>query len=316
MQVVFIGVVNIGWQCLKALLESRAHIVGIFTADKRHMVETSGMHPDYFSDFDDIALKWSIPIHKVDTVGVPLDIEKIRALKPDFIVCIGWPQIVNREILKIPSSGCIGIHPTLLPERRGGAPINWCFIDGLSKSGVTLFYLDEGVDSGDIIAQREFEISFRDNARTVLNKVTEISVELLKANWAALESGKALRIPQDHSKATYTRRRRPEDGVIDWRLTSLSIYNWIRALSSPFPGAFTFFKGKRLIIWEAGLLKGYRAKFNAQPGEVLAIQDAQGMIVATGDNCILIKSLWFNGENMRGDEFMRRLAVIPSDLLK
>ena len=315
MKIVFVGVVNIGWHCLKALLESGANVVGIFTADKEEMVKKSGMHPDYFSEFEDLAPEWGVPLYKVDTVSVPLDIERMRGLNPDLICCIGWPQVVKKEILQIPPSGCIGIHPTLLPERRGGAPINWCLIDGLTKSGVTLFYFNEGVDSGDIIAQREFEITLKDTAGTVMGKVTNIAVELIKKYYPLLEKGSAPRIPQDDAKATYTRRRRPEDGIIGWNRTSLSIYNWIRALTLPFPGAFTYWNGKKVIIWDSELLKGYRARLNARQGEILDTLNGKGIIVATADNCILVKTVEVNGQSMSGDEFVRRFEVTSGTIL-
>lgn len=314
MRVVFIGVVDIGWHCLKALLESKAHVVGVFTADKQKMVEKSGMHPDYFSEFDDLARKWGVPCHKVDTVSVPLDIARLKGLKPDLIFCIGWPQIVRREILAIPPRGCIGIHPTRLPERRGGAPINWCLIDGLSQSGVTLLYFDEGVDSGDIIAQQEFGITVADTAKTVLGKVTNIAVQLVRTYYPLLERGSAPRTPQDHSRATYTRRRRPEDGTIDWRWTSLIIYNFIRALTLPFPGAFTYWKDGKVTIWESELLTGYRARPTASPGEILDSLKEKGMVVATGDYCVLVKRVEYNGENMSGDEFVKRFKVTPGSI--
>jgi len=315
MKVVFIGVVNIGWHCLKALLESGGNVVGIFTANKQKMIEESGMHPDYFMEFDDLAQEWRVPLHKVDNLSVPLDIERIKGFKPDFIFCIGWPQIIGKEILGIPSRGCIGIHPTLLPGRRGSAPINWCLIDGLSKSGVTLFYFDKGIDSGDIIAQQEFKITLKDTARTVLDKVTSIAVQLVQTSYPLLDRGEACRIPQDHSRATYTRRRRPEDGVIDWGMTSLSIYNWIRALTLPFPGAFTFWKGRKIIIWESELLKGYRARFNARQGKILDSLDGRGVVVATGDNCILIKTVEADARQMGGDEFVRNFEIESGSIL-
>lgn len=315
MKVVFIGIVNIGWHCLKALLESRANVVGIFTADKQEMIKISNMHADYFSEFDDLALKYGVPLYKIGDVSMPLDIRRLRELEPDIIFCIGWPQIIKREILQIPQYGCVGIHPTLLPERRGGAPINWCLIDGLSKSGVTLFYFSEGVDSGDIIAQREFEITLKDTAGTVMNNVTNIAVELIKEYYPLLEKGNAPRLPQDDAKATYTRRRRPEDGIIDWKRTSLSIYNWIRALTLPFPGAFTYWNKEKVIIWESELLKGYRPHFDRQPGEILDIMDNKGIVVATGDSCILVKTVEVGGQHVSGEEFMRRLSIAPSTIL-
>lgn len=315
MRVVFIGIVSIGWHCLRILLESGANVVGIFTADKKEMVKKSHMHPDYFSEFEDLALKYGVPLYKISDVSVPLDTERIRQLQPDIIFCMGWPQIIRKEILQIPLQGCIGVHPTLLPKRRGGAPVNWCLIDGLSKSGVTLFYFDEGVDSGDIIAQKEFGITLEDTAKTVINKVTVIAVELLKEYYPLLEKGSAPRILQNNAEATYTRRRRSEDGIIDWGRTSLSIYNLIRALTLPFPGAFTYWKGRKVTIWESELPKRYKARFDARPGEILDSLDERGIVVATGDYCILVKMVAVNGERMSGDRFMQTFKIACGSML-
>ncbi len=315
MRAAFIGVVSTGWHCLKSLLDNETNIVGIFTADRQEMVKKSGMHPDYFSEFEDLAVEYSVPLYKIRDTSINLDVEKIKQCKPDIIFCIGWPQVISKDILQIPGQGCIGIHPTLLPERRGGAPINWCLIDGLSRSGVTLFYFDEGLDSGDIIGQQGFEINFEDTAKTVLDKVTGVAVQLVKTYLPLLKEKQAPRVPQDRLRATYTRHRRPEDGIIDWSKTSLSIYNWIRALTSPFPGAFTFWKGNKVIIWESELLDGYRVRFDAKIGEVLDDLEEKGMVVSTGDYCLLIKTLEFDGQIMWGDEFMKKFRIIPGSIL-
>lgn len=313
MRVIFIGIVSIGWHFLKELLEIGANVVGIFTADKQEMVGLSGMHPDYFSEFGDLALKYNVPLFKVNDVSVPLDVEKIEQLQPDIIFVIGWPQIIGRRILRIPKNGCIGIHPTLLPKRRGGAPINWTLIDGLTRSGISLFYFTEGVDSGDIIVQEEFDISIEDNAKTVLDKATDITVGIIKRYYPLLEMGKAPRIPQKEDEATYTKRRHPEDGVIDWKRTSLSIYNLIRALSLPFPPAFTYWQGKRIAIMEVRLIKGHKPYFHAKAGEIIGLID-EDIIVGTGDDCILIKSLEADGRQMSGIEFMQKYNIGSNEL--
>jgi methionyl-tRNA formyltransferase len=314
MKTVFIGVVAIARECLKAVFETGANVVGIFTADKQEMVRQSQMHPDYFSEFDDLAAERNVPLYKAKTVNSPLDIEKMRGLKPDIILCIGWPQIVGKEILQLARSGCVGIHPTLLPKRRGGAPINWCLIDGLNRSGVTLFYFDEGIDSGDIIAQQEFEITLEDTAKTVLSKVTNVAVGLVRNIYPLLERGEAPRIPQDHSIATYTRRRYPSDGIIDWNRTSSSLYNWIRAQTLPFPGAFTYWKGEKVTIWEAELPIGYKARFDTRPGEILGNYDG-GALVATADYCLRIKTMEYRGENVPGDKLAEKTGMTPGKIL-
>ncbi len=289
--------------------------MGIITADKQEMIKRSHMHADYFSEFEDLAQEYGAPLYKIRDVSIPLDAKRIRELQPDIIFCIGWPQMVKKELLEIPKHGCIGIHPTLLPERRGGAPINWCLIDGLTKSGVTLFYFSEGVDSGDIIAQRELEIALEDTAGKVLDKVTDTSVELIKECYSLLGKGKAPRLPQDDTKATYTPRRRPEDGAIDWSKTSFSIYNWIRALTLPFPGAFTYWNGEKIIVWESELLMGYKPRFGAQPGEILDIMDNNGVAVATGDSCILIKTVEAGGQTMNSFELIQKYRITTSAIL-
>jgi methionyl-tRNA formyltransferase len=315
MRIVFIGVVTSGWFSLKTLLEKKANIVGIFTADNQKMAEYSGMHPSYFGNFDELAKKYAVPLYKIDTVQSPIDLDMLRALEPDLIYCIGWPQLIRKDLLKFPKYGCLGIHPTLLPERRGGAPLNWGIIDGLQKSGVTLFYFNEGVDSGDILAQKSFEITLDDNCQTVLEKVNRISAELVSNTYPLLEKGKAIRTPQDNSKATYTRRRRLEQGVIDWRMTSLSIHNWVRGLSLPFPGAFTYWQRKKVIVWEAELLIGYRAKVSAQPGEFLESMPEKGIVIATGDNGILVKTVEIEGRKVRGDVFIKDFTVNPGSIM-
>jgi len=315
MRLVFIGVVCSGRACLEAMLEAAVDVVGIFTADKKRMAEVTGMQLDYFVDFEYLAQKYGVPLYRVRDTSLSFDTDEIKLLQPDVILCIGWPQLIKREILCIPKHGCIGMHPTLLPERRGGAPINWCLIDGLNRSGVTLFYLEPGLDSGDIIAQKEFEITIEDTAKTVLDKVEMITAELVKVYYPLFEKGKAPRIPQQNDNATYSRRRCPEDGMVDWRQTSLTIYNWIRALTLPFPGAFSYWNGRKLTIWESELLNGYKPPFDSLPGQTLDVLADRGIIVATGDSCIQIKAVEMDGESMTGDEFALRFGVRCGDML-
>ena len=315
MRIVFIGLVSIGWHCLKALLECGANVVEIVTADKKEMIKKSHMDGDYYSEFGGLANTYNVSLSTVRDVSVPLDVRHIKQLKPDIIFCIGWPQIVRGEILDVPRYGCIATHPTLLPERRGGAPINWCLIDGLTKSGVTLFYMSRGVDSGDIIAQKEYEIAFSETAGIVLNKVTDVAVGLIKENYPLLEKGTAPRITQDDSKATYTRRRRPEDGLINWNCTSLSVYNLIRAVTLPFPGAYTYCKGEKVIVWDSELLTGYKPRFDVRPGEVIDSIEEKGIVVATGDSCVLVKSVEAGNRTLRGEDIISSLKITPGTIL-
>ncbi len=293
MRIVFIGVVEIGRRCLETLLGNGANIVGVFTADKKAMTKLSGMDSSHFAEFGSLCEERNIPLHKVTTVRDPIDTDRLKSLNPDIIYCIGWPKIISKEILSIPPRGCLGIHPTLLPERRGGAPTNWCLIDGVEKSGVTLFYLTEGLDNGDIVAQQELMITLEDTACTLREKIMEVAAKLVGSTYQSLSQGLVRGIPQDESRATYTRRRKPEDGIIDWNQTSLAIYNFIRALGKPYPGAFTYRGGRKVIIWEAALIHGYKCSPSSMPSEPVEWPTDSEFIVQTGDrdNCILIKKL-------------------------
>jgi methionyl-tRNA formyltransferase len=319
MRIVFIGVISIGWHCLKTLLELEADVVGVFTVDKQSILTGSGMSPEYFYEFDELSQQHGFSLYKLSSVNelnTEENVELAKSLHPDLVFCIGWPGIVKKEILAIPTNGCIGVHPTLLPDRRGGAPVNWTLIDGLSTSGVTLFYFDSGLDSGDIIAQQVIEIDINDTSRTYLEKVTQAAVQLIQKSYPLLSRGKAPRIYQDDSKATYTRRRRPEDGLIDWRWTSLTIYNWIRALTIPFPGAFSHFNGDNVVVWESQLLRGYRPSVKARPGEVLDIVEGEGLIIATGDGGILIKAVKMGDDSVSADEWARRTGIERGQIME
>jgi methionyl-tRNA formyltransferase len=225
--------------------------------------------------------------------------------------------MLPRELLRLPKEGCIGLHPTALPERIGGAPINWCLIDNVTNSGITLFYMDETVDAGDIIAQAEMDITPQDTCQTLLNKIGTLAARLVEECYPLLERGVAPRIPQAHEQATYTRRRRPEQGEIYWGNTSLAIYNWVRALTKPFPGAFTWWEGGKLLVWQAEMVRGYKPRFNSPPGEVLDVLPGHGFMVSTADSYILIKTVQLErqGGAVSGDEFAQRHGISPGSIL-
>ncbi len=287
MKLIYISYDVDGYLCLKEILHVGGNVAAIFTLRDDLMREMV-----HYRAFDDIAREYDIPLYKVKNIDDPANIAIMERIKPDLIFVLGWSQVITKKILDIPTNGCIGVHPTLLPKNRGRAPIPWAVIKGLKKSGVTLFYLDEGVDSGDIIVQKEFEIGFTDNVQTITDKVTNLQVELIREVFPLLKKNEAPRIPQDHSKANYWPRRKPEDGIIDWNKSNWQLYNWVRGLTHPYPGAFTYYTGKKLFIWEATLL---RTSKRVIPGEFLELRD-KGIVVGTGKGCSLIRRVQFEGE--------------------
>jgi methionyl-tRNA formyltransferase/UDP-4-amino-4-deoxy-L-arabinose formyltransferase/UDP-glucuronic acid dehydrogenase (UDP-4-keto-hexauronic acid decarboxylating) len=186
----------------------------------------------------------------------------VRSINPDLICVASWSYIIPPEMLELPTIGTIGFHYSMLPERRGGAPLNWAIIDGLKETGITLFYMDEGIDSGDIIAQRAFSIDENDTVKELLDKIEVIAPDLLAENIGGIENGTANRVRQDESLATYTTRRRPEDGEIDWSKTEREIYDFVRALAPPYPCAFTTVGNRKLVVPSARMEDG-RLKIEA-----------------------------------------------------
>jgi len=242
--IVFIGAERVGKSVLEGLLDAGKNIVAVFTAH----VTLRKKIADYI-DFSELEKKYpQINFHYIIDIREPLVIEKIKSYQPEAIFVISWSQIIPSEILKIPPKGVIGLHYSLLPERRGGAPLNWAIIDGLKESGITLFYMDEGIDTGDIIAQQNFSIEYENTVNDLLDKIKNIAPSFVLEYFDMILEGKAPRIKQDETKATYTPRRTPKDSKIDWTWDLERIYNFIRALSPPYPSAFFKVHNKKVVF--------------------------------------------------------------------
>ena len=308
MRIIIIGPTLLTRKCLEALTKNgKDEIISVYTLDN-----LQGSRKSRFAIMDDIAMNNKISLHKVADINNESVIEQIRNSNPDVIFELGWSQIISSEILGIPKKGCIGVHASLLPKNRGAASLNWALIRGDKKTGVTLFYLAEKPDDGEIIDQKEFDIDERDDIATLHSKSDLASVELLLENIDKIRSDKVNKIKQDISKATYTTRRSPGDGVINWSKTSEQIYNWIRAQTHPFPGTFTFWKNKKLFIWSANVSNH---KSIGKPGEIFNIKKKDGILVNTSDNMILIKRAQLeDGLEMWSDDLAQKISMKDGDI--
>jgi len=277
MRIVFVGAVDFSRHCLKQVLDCHGEVIAVITLAK----EDAAFHADY-KDIADIALPAGIPIHRIKNINNNESLELIRSLHPDVILVLGWSQLVSKRILEIPPKGCVGSHPSLLPKNRGRHPIIWTLVEGLEESGLTFFYIDEGVDSGDILWQRPFRVNLGDDAGSVYEKVKALASEAIREFLPQIERGTAPRIPQDHSQATYWLKRTEKDGEIDWTVPTMKTYNLIRALTRPYVGAHTYFKGKRMLIW--------RARLPQSPLPPTAVEIQPGTIFAQTDNGFDVKT--------------------------
>jgi len=195
--------------------------------------------------------KWyefGIPVYEIENINNEVDM--LRNLHLDMIIMCGWRQVLKKEVLGVPKKGIINFHPTLLPKGRGSAPIINTILEGWKESGVTMYFVDEGIDRGDIIGQERFEVEEDNYVIDIYNKVVISGKKLVRKHLPLLVTGKSARIPQNDAEATYFKRRTLKDNEIDLDMDSIDIiYRKIRAFSKPYRGAYIRLGNKKLIIW-------------------------------------------------------------------
>ncbi|MCM8761207.1 MAG: methionyl-tRNA formyltransferase [Candidatus Omnitrophica bacterium] len=276
---IFIGSVEYSAHCLRALLNMKVNVTDILCPYRK----AARINSDY-CDLGVVARNYSKKVLYFNKINEMEPV--IRMKKPDAVFVLGLSQIIPLSMLDIPKLGWIGSHPSLLPKNRGRHPIIWAIANGMKKSGVTLFWIDEKVDAGDIWAQAEFDILLTDSASDIYRKMIETTIALLSRKIPELESGIVVRTPQNHAEATYLRKRSIKDGEIDWRMSSRRIYNLVRALDRPYPGAHFIYKGHSVKVWKVEeVLDGENY---AEPGKVLKTYPNGGLLVKAGDHCIRI----------------------------
>ena len=219
------------------------------------------------------------------------------SVQPDIMFLVSWRYLIPVEIANKSKLASVVFHDSLLPAYRGFSPTCWAIINGESRTGVTMFHLAEEPDSGDIIDQVYIPIGIDDTITELTETVTKTYLELLEKNLPLIINGQAPRIPQDHRGATFTCKRIPEDNEIDWNSSVSSIYNLIRGVTHPYPGAYTWLNGRKLIIWSAVRLHKQRKFAGRVPGAILEVRKDSGVIVMAGDGQLLIKSVQHPGED-------------------
>ena len=213
---------------------------------------------------DDIAEKYDIPLIKINNINDEMVIEAVREHRIDWMFIIGWSQIARKELLQAPDKGCIGMHPTLLPKGRGRASIPWAIIKNLPRTGVTMFRLDEGVDTGDILGQVEIPLNKKITATELYSNVMNAHTALIEKYWNALLNDQLVLIPQKESEATDWPGRHPEDGRLSHNMTVEEAERLVRAVTRPYPGAFYEEMGRKVIVWSAKVSKEDDGKYSFQ----------------------------------------------------
>lgn len=256
MNIVFIGASTFGLRCLATCLElPNLRVSGIVTAPQTFAISyrPNGVTNVLHADMAELANSRAIPVQTlVRSMNEPGLFDAVAAWKPDIFLVAGWYHMIPKRWRDL--APAYGLHASLLPDYSGGAPLVWAMINGESKTGITLFQMDDGVDAGPIAGQKEEPIHPDDTIATLYARIEERGLELLHEALPRLARGALKLRPQDENKRRIVPQRSPEDGQIDWTTGATHIDRFVRAQTKPYPGAFTTLDGKRLHIWRAELV--------------------------------------------------------------
>ncbi|KZZ83157.1 methionyl-tRNA formyltransferase [Bacillus sp. SJS] len=308
-RIVFMGTPDFSVPVLRRLVDEGYNVVGVVTQPDRPKGRKKELTPPPVKTE---ALKHGIEVLQPEKIRHQKDLDKVLALKPDLVVTAAFGQILPNELLEAPKHGCINVHASLLPELRGGAPIHYSILQGKEKTGITIMYMAEKLDAGDILTQAEVVITEEDNVGTLHDKLSKAGTELLAETLPMLLEGKLKPIKQDDSKATFASNIKREQEKIDWTRTGEEIYNHIRGLN-PWPVAFTSLEGQTVKIWRGEKMKSTNP---SEPGTVIGI-DSDGFVVASGNGtAVKIVELQPAGKKkMSGEDFLRGSQIAPGTKL-
>ena len=267
MKTIVIGSVVSSEVVLQKMIESNYPVDYVFSLDEQYAKDVSGYRPIH-----KLARQNQIPYKTFRKIEDSKNVEIIRQLKPDYIFVVGLSQLVKSDILEAASKGVIGFHPTPLPKFRGRAAMVWQVLLGVHESKCTMFLLDEGMDSGDILIQEPYIIEDTDYAKDIERKMCDAIGRMTEKLLPQLLEGTSQPVKQKEEEATYLLKRTPEDGRIDWGQPSEKIQRLIRAVSRPYPGAFSDYDGKhKVIFWKADYLEN--KKYYGISGQIAAVTE-------------------------------------------
>lgn len=277
---------EVGHACLKLLLDRGEHIAALFTH------EDDAGERQWFSSCAHLAREHGVPVYTVE----PRDgdeVERVIAgIAPDLILSFYYRKMIPENILGLARLGAFNMHGSLLPRYRGRAPLNWAIIHGESETGVTLHVMVKAADAGDMIDWEVVPIGPEETAGEVAMRIPAAAVAVVARQIDALKTGHAPRHKQDEGRVTYYGIRKPKDGLIDWNRTPRQVVDLVRAVTLPFPGAFTFAAGRKIMVWRASVAAGH-----GQAGEILSCEP---LTVATNEGAVALLHFGFEGESESG----------------
>jgi UDP-4-amino-4-deoxy-L-arabinose formyltransferase/UDP-glucuronic acid dehydrogenase (UDP-4-keto-hexauronic acid decarboxylating) len=298
MRTVVLAYHEIGAASLKAAIKNGLNVVAVFTHRDTPSEGT------WFASVARIAAEHGIPVFAPDRLDHPIWLERIRDMKPELLLSFHYRNMVGAKVRELFPAGCLNLHSGMLPKYRGRCPINWVLVNGETETGVTVHHMVDKADAGDIIGQKRVEILAEDNAWSLTQRMATASAALLDEVLPLVKQGKAPRTAQDESKATVMGRRGPDDGQIDWNLTAAQVHNLVRAVASPWPGAFTHAGARKVMVWRTRLAQG-----TGKAGEVLS---SEPLVIACGTGALeILEGQSIDGVWSNGTQLAKELNLLP-----
>ncbi|MFT9494279.1 methionyl-tRNA formyltransferase [Anaerosolibacter sp.] len=297
MKIIFMGTPDFAVPCLEEIIRCEHIVQAVITQPDRPKGRGKKLTPPPVKEK---ALQYDLPIYQPEKIKDSNFVDIIKAFAPDCIVVVAFGQILPKAILDIPVFGCINVHASLLPQYRGAAPINWAIINGEAVTGITTMYMDEGLDTGDMIIKKEINIHNM-NAGELHDEMAKEGALLLRQTLELIDLGKAPREKQCHEKSSYAPLMDKGLGRIDWSKPARDIYNLIRGVN-PWPTAYTTYNGEIFKIWSAVVVD---KDCSSEPGKIIEI-DESGILVCTGKQHLKIQEVQFpNSKRMGVAEYLR-----------
>lgn len=279
-RVIFMGTPDFAVPCLARLVEI-SDVVAVVTQPDRPKGRGQKLLPPPVKVFSQ---EHGIAVYQPVRVKAPDFVDVLRGLAPDLIVVVAFGQILSKEILSLPPLGCINVHASLLPRYRGAAPMQWAIVRGEKETGVTTMFMDEGLDTGDMLMRETLPITQAMTAAELHDAMMKLGAYVLEKTLFSLSEGTLKRTPQDEALSTYAPLLDKEVGRIDWKKPAQEIHDLVRGLNS-WPGAYTMLEGQKFKIWRTRLAEG-----TAEPGEIVSVTK-QGLLVGTGEGMLEILEL-------------------------
>ncbi len=310
MKIIFMGTPDFSVGALEALIQAGHEISLVVTQPDKPKGRSGAMQ---FPPVKECAVKYDIPVFQPERIKRPEAVAVLKEYEADIYVVAAFGQILSKEILELPRYGCVNIHASLLPKYRGASPIQQAVIDGEEKSGVTIMQMNEGMDTGDILYQKELELDAKETGESLFDKLAVLGAEAIVEVLPMIENGEVEPIPQDDSKATHVKMITKAQGQIDFSDSAVVIERLIRGMNS-WPSAYTYLNGKQVKIWDGDVLTENESEADC-PGTIVRVEK-DAIYVQTGDGVLKINELQLEGKKrMNTHDFLLGYKVEAGERL-